>query len=142
MDVDLSSIDGTGTTIPLVVANMTAIAGRRMAETMARRGGLTVIPQDIPHGVVDDVIKWVEQRHPFFDTPITLSPQSTVADAISLLHKRAHGAVVVVENGKPVGIITEEDCKSVDRFTQLGQVMSKNLTTMPDTLGAREAFDF
>ena len=40
MDVDLSSIDGTGTTIPLVVANMTAIAGRRMAETMARRGGL------------------------------------------------------------------------------------------------------
>mgnify|MGYP006174096487 CR=1 FL=1 len=78
MDVDLSSVDGTGTTIPLVVANMTAIAGRRMAETIARRGGLTVIPQDIPHGVVDEVIKWVKQRHPFFDTPITLSPQSTV----------------------------------------------------------------
>ena len=39
-DVDLSSPDGTGTTIPLVVANMTAIAGRRMAETVARRGGL------------------------------------------------------------------------------------------------------
>ncbi|MEU2146718.1 IMP dehydrogenase, partial [Streptomyces globisporus] len=46
--VDLSSPDGTGTTIPLVVANMTAIAGRRMAETVARRGGLVVIPQDIP----------------------------------------------------------------------------------------------
>jgi IMP dehydrogenase len=142
MDVDLSSIDGTGTTIPLVVANMTAIAGRRMAETMARRGGLTVIPQDIPHAVVDSVIKWVKERHPFFDTPITLSPQSTVADAVSLLHKRAHGAVVVVEDGKPVGIITEDDCKSVDRFTQLHQVMSKDLTTMPDSLGAREAFDF
>ncbi len=39
MDVDLSAIDGTGTTIPLVVANMTAISGRRMAETIARRGG-------------------------------------------------------------------------------------------------------
>jgi len=142
MDVDLSSIDGTGTTIPLVVANMTAIAGRRMAETMARRGGLTVIPQDIPHAVVDSVIKWVKERHPFFDTPITLSPQSTVADAVSLLHKRAHGAVVVVEDGKPVGIITEDDCKSVDRFTQLHQVMSKDLITMPDSLGAREAFDF
>ena len=33
LDVDLASVDGTGTTIPLVVANMTAIAGRRMAET-------------------------------------------------------------------------------------------------------------
>ena len=30
-DVDLSSVDGTGTTIPLVVANMTAVAGRRSA---------------------------------------------------------------------------------------------------------------
>ena len=39
-DVDLASGDGTGTTIPLVVANMTAVSGRRMAETIARRGGL------------------------------------------------------------------------------------------------------
>ena len=37
MDVDLASHDGTGTTIPLVVANMTAISGRRMAETIADR---------------------------------------------------------------------------------------------------------
>jgi len=40
MEVDLASHDGSGTTIPLVVANMTAIAGRRMAETVARRGEL------------------------------------------------------------------------------------------------------
>jgi IMP dehydrogenase len=36
MDVDLSTHDGTGTTIPIVVANMTAISGRRMAETIGR----------------------------------------------------------------------------------------------------------
>ncbi len=52
LDVDLSTVDGSGTTIPLVVANMTAVAGRRMAETIARRGGLAVIPQDIPIEVV------------------------------------------------------------------------------------------
>ena len=34
--------------MPIVVANMTAIAGRRMAETVARRGGLVVLPQDVP----------------------------------------------------------------------------------------------
>ena len=56
MEVDLASNDGSGTTIPLVVANMTAIAGRRMAETMARRGGMVVIPQDIPIPVVAEVI--------------------------------------------------------------------------------------
>ena len=42
--VNLSTVDGTGTTIPVVVANMTAVAGRRMAETVARRGGLVVLP--------------------------------------------------------------------------------------------------
>ena len=94
MEVDLTSHDGSGTTIPLVVANMTAVSGRRMAETIARRGGLVVIPQDIPLDVVDSVIKWVKSRHTFFDTPLTLSPQQTVADAVSLLSKRAHGCLL------------------------------------------------
>ena len=62
MEVDLRSSDKTGTTIPLVVANMTAIAGRRMAETVARRGGLVVIPQDIPFVVVKDVIHYVKSQ--------------------------------------------------------------------------------
>ncbi len=142
MEVDLASHDGSGTTIPLVVANMTAISGRRMAETIARRGGIAVIPQDIPYAVVDSVISWVKARHTFFDTPITLSPQETVADAVSLLTKRAHGAIVIVENKKPVGIVTEEDCLGVDRFTQLQQVMSKDLVTLLDSADARSAFDF
>ena len=34
-DVDLASHDGTGTTVPIVVSNMTAVSGRRMAETVA-----------------------------------------------------------------------------------------------------------
>ena len=55
-DVDLASADGTGTTIPIVVANMTAVSGRRMAETIARRGGISVLPQDIPLDVVGEVV--------------------------------------------------------------------------------------
>lgn len=37
--VDLRTPDSLGTTIPVVVANMTAVAGRRMSETVARRVG-------------------------------------------------------------------------------------------------------
>ena len=48
LDVNLATCDGSGATIPVVVANMTAVAGRRMAETVARRGGVAVLPQDIP----------------------------------------------------------------------------------------------
>src|ERR1700709_1390852 len=113
-DVDLASADGTGTTIPLVVANMTAVSGRRMAETMARRGGLAVLPQDIPLDVVAEVVGWLKTRHPVFETPITLAPHETVSDALALLPKRAHRAAIVVQDGKPVGIVTEADCTGVD----------------------------
>ena len=140
-DVDLSTSDGVGTTIPLVVANMTAVSGRRMAETVARRGGMAVIPQDIPIPVVHDVISWVKARHLVFDTPITLGPAQTVGEAIALLPKRAHRAAFVVEDGRPVGVITEEDCTGVDRFTQVHQVMSANPVTLPDTVDPREAFE-
>ncbi|MEY3705385.1 MAG: hypothetical protein RLY29_757 [Actinomycetota bacterium] len=141
MDVDLRTSDGTGATIPIVVANMTAISGRRMAETVARRGGLTVIPQDIPIPVVADVIDWMKRRHLLFDTPITLEAHNTVADAASLIHKRAHGAIIVVADEKPIGIVTEEDWEGVDRFTQVHRVMSKDLLVIPDNLDARASFD-
>lgn len=141
MDVDLNTLDNTGATIPLVVANMTAISGRRMAETISRRGGLSVIPQDIPIDVVTEVISWIKSRHILFDTPITLTPEQTVADAASLIHKRAHGAIVVVENNKPLGIVMEEDWEGVDRFTQLSRIMSKDLMVIPSSVSVRQAFD-
>ncbi|WP_189309576.1 GuaB1 family IMP dehydrogenase-related protein [Streptomyces brasiliensis] len=141
-DVDLSSPDGTGTTIPLVVANMTAIAGRRMAETMARRGGLVVIPQDIPIDVVTEVVGWVKSRHLVLDTPIVLAPHQTVADALALLPKRAHNAGVVVdEDHRPVGVVTDEDLSGVDRFTQLVEVMSTDLLLLDADIDPREAFN-
>ncbi|MEY9949880.1 GuaB1 family IMP dehydrogenase-related protein [Kitasatospora sp. GAS1066B] len=139
--VDLSSNDGTGTTIPLVVANMTAVAGRRMAETVARRGGLVAIPQDIPTEVIAEVIDWVKQRHLVFDTPVTLAPGATVADALALLPKRAHGALVVVEGGKPVGVVAESDCQGVDRFTSVSQVMSRDLLLLDEGIDPRAAFE-
>src|SRR3954468_11324406 len=54
LEVDLTTPERVGTTVPIVVANMTAISGRRLAETVARRGGLAVLPQDIPIDVVGE----------------------------------------------------------------------------------------
>ena len=139
--VDLASVDGTGTTIPLVVANMTAIAGRRMAETTARRGALTVLPQDIPVDVVADVIAWVKSRHLVHDSPIELDPTATAGEALVLIHKRAHGAGVVVEDGRPVGIVTERDLEGVDRFAQVRDVMFSELVTLPEDHDAAAAYE-
>jgi IMP dehydrogenase len=141
LEVDLTTPDRVGTTIPVVVANMTAISGRRMAETVARRGGLAVLPQDIPVDVVSEVVSWIKARHPVYDTPITLSPTSTVSEALALLTKRAHGIVVVVEDGVPVGVVTDGACQGVDRFAQLSQVMAPDPLTVPAGTDLPKIFD-
>ncbi|MGH8876177.1 MAG: GuaB1 family IMP dehydrogenase-related protein [Stackebrandtia sp.] len=140
--VDLSTADGTGATIPVIAANMTAVSGRRMAETLARRGGLAVIPQDIPLDVVAEVVDWVKQRDNVYDTPLTLTGSHTVGDALALLPKRAHGAVIVVDgNRRPIGVVTESDCTGVDRFEQLHNIASTDLLTVDSGLAAEDAFD-
>jgi IMP dehydrogenase len=140
LDVDLATTDGSGATIPIVTANMTAVSGRRMAETVARRGGLAILPQDIPADVVADVITWVKSRDLVVETALTLTPTDTAGDALSLLPKRAHNAVVVVEDGRPVGVATEADCLGVDRFTQLSHVMSADPFTLPAGTPPEQAF--
>ncbi len=141
LDVDLRTPDGIGTTIPLVVANMTAVTGRRMAETIARRGGMAVLPQDVPIEAVAAAIAYVKDADPVFETPITVAPDAAVAEVLSLLGKRAHGAAVVVDNGRPVGIITERDCLEVDRFSRASGVMTPDIVTVTKDDDLRDAFD-
>ena len=141
-DVDLSTPDQVGTNVPIVVANMTAIAGRRMAETVARRGGLVVLPQDIPLDIIEMVVEHVKSRHPIFETPITLAPEDTVGEALSLIHKRSHGAVIVVDtDNRPVGVFTEYDAVGFDRFTQLKNVMNLDMVCFTDLMPVAEIHD-
>ncbi|MEZ5114924.1 MAG: GuaB1 family IMP dehydrogenase-related protein [Candidatus Nanopelagicales bacterium] len=140
-DVDVATVDGSGATVPVIVANMTAVSGRRMAETVARRGAIAVIPQDIPEDVVGDVIAWVKSRHPVFETPVTLDPTDTVGEALALITKRSHGAAIVVDGGVPVGVVTERDCADVDRFTRVHRVMTADPLVLPESISPREAFD-
>ena len=143
LDVDLRTVDGTGTTIPLVVANMTAVSGRRMAETVARRGGIAVIPQDIPIPVVAQAIARVKSGHLIHDTAVTVDPHETVGSVQALIAKRAHGAAIVVDDDgiRPIGIVAESDVSGVDRFAQAGDIMTTDLLTLPDGLSPQEAFD-
>ncbi|CAM3162173.1 GuaB1 family IMP dehydrogenase-related protein [Actinomyces slackii] len=142
MAVNLATDDATGTTIPLVVANMTAVAGKRMAETVARRGAMAVIPQDIPLDVVIETVAEVKASHLFYDTAVTVKPHHTCGYALGLIPKRSHGAAVVVDPAtrQPVGLVDLSDVSGVDRFTQVCEVMSTELMTLPDGIDAREAF--
>ncbi|GAA4771312.1 GuaB1 family IMP dehydrogenase-related protein [Citricoccus nitrophenolicus] len=130
MDVDISADDSTGATIPLVAANMTAVTGRRMVETMARRGGLGILPQDVPLEVIEQVARWVKGRHPVFETPLKVQPTDTVLDVLHLLGKRNHPAAAVVGgDGTFAGIVRQEDCEGVDRFSSVASVLRQPALT-------------
>lgn len=140
-DVDLSTRDGTGTTIPVVVANMTAVAGRRMAETVARRGGLVVLPQDLPIDAVRQTVDFVKSRDLVADTPVILTPEDSVSDAVALIHKRAHGAAVVVADGRPVGLVLQAATHGVDRFARVRDVAMADFVTAPVGTDPRLVFE-
>ncbi|GAA1484373.1 GuaB1 family IMP dehydrogenase-related protein [Brachybacterium fresconis] len=130
-DVDLSSDDGTGTTIPLIAANMTAVSGRRMAEVMARRGGLAVLPQDLSSERIDSIIRSVKQRDLLVDHPLTLTVDGTLGQAADLLPKRPHGIVVVIdEQRRPVGTISAEEIAGRDSFAPVGDVLSTDVPVL------------
>lgn len=140
-DVDLSTVDGSGTTIPVVVANMSAVAGKRMAETVARRGGIVIVPQDLPITAVKQTVEFVKSRDLVLDTPVTLEPDDSVSDAIALIHKRAHGVAVVVFEGRPIGLVRESACVGVDRFTRVRDIAVTDFVTAPAGTEPRKIFD-
>ena len=107
---------------------MTAVSGRRMAETVARRGGVAILPQDIPTDAVADVVASVKARHTVVESAVVVDTTDTVHTAMTLIGKRSHGAAAVVDAGRPVGVVAEADCLGADRFTQVSEVMTPDPT--------------
>lgn len=123
LDVDLSPGDGTSATIPLVSANMNSVTGARLAATLARRGGLGVLPQDMPLQELDAAIRWVKAQPVRWDTPLVLPPDATVADAGRLLPPtEGHGIVVAESSAAALSI---DDVLGVVPAARLG-------TALPD----------
>lgn len=142
-EVDINSPDAVGASTPIGVANMNAVAGKRMAETVARRGAIAVLPQDIPFDVLEKMVAYVKSRHLFYETALTLEPDSTIAEAMNIIHKRSHDTVVIIDKSYcPVGIFKENDGVGFDRFTPLSQVMSKELITVPAGLSPQKTFNY
>jgi IMP dehydrogenase len=103
---------------------------------MARRGGLAVLPQDVPLYVLRDVTDWINSRHSVLVTPVSLLASETVIDALHLMGKRPHGAVVVVDDaGRVAGVVRAADCEGQDRFASLASVMRQALVLDAGALG-------
>lgn len=67
LDVDLTPGDGSGATLPVVSANMNSVTGWRLAATLARRGGLGVLPQDLSMDEMVAAIERVKSSSPVWE---------------------------------------------------------------------------
>ena len=109
LDVSLAPDDGSGGSIPLVSANMNSVTGKRMAEAMARSGGLGVLPQDMRLDTVARIVRHIQACDPRYDTPLAVSRTATLRDVEGIIRKRDHGMVIVTEEERPIGLVTLGD---------------------------------
>jgi IMP dehydrogenase len=144
LDVSLAPTDGTGATIPIVSANMNSVTGPRLAASLARRGGLGVLPQDMPLQDLDAAIRWVKDQSVPFDTPFDFRPYDTVEDALRVVPAVAgHGIVLHEADGGFVGCIPASRLATALPDAKLGDLLHGALTSISadDIQGPREAFD-
>lgn len=140
LDTDLSPPDFPGGSHPVVSANMNAVTGKRMAETMARFGGLGVLPQDMALETAARIIAHIKAADPRYDTPLAVSPGATVRDVQGIIRKRSHDLVVVVDDERrPMGVVTQENLDS-DQYTPVSSLMSRRLVTLPLGISNRDAY--
>lgn len=141
-EVDLTPKDGPTASQPIVSANMNAVTGRRMAETMARYGGLGVLPQDMSLETVRRIVGRIKRADPRFDTALVVDKKAPLRQVQGLIRKRAHDMVVVTTDHRPLGVITHADLRERDQYTPAEELMAPQLVTLPTTTTNREAFLF
>ena len=149
LEVDLAPRDGTSATVPLVAANMNSVTGPRLAATLARRGGLGVLPQDMPLQDLDAAIRRVKDQPVSWDTPLVLAPQATVSEALRILPALPGHGIVVATGGADATIDTIRGVLPAERLAtalpdaRLGDLVrqSSPFLEAEDIGSGREAFD-
>lgn len=143
LDVSLAPNDGTGATIPIVSANMNSVTGKRLAATLARRGGLGVLPQDMRLQDLDEAIRWVKDQPVAFDTPYEAAPEETVADVLRRIPAvEGHGIVVNDSEGRYLGCLAAIQLGSALPDARVGDLLHGALTSLEaeDLTDGRAAF--
>jgi IMP dehydrogenase len=144
LDVSLAPGDGTGASIPLVSANMNSVTGPRLAATLARRGGLGVLPQDMHLDDLQAAIHWVKEQPIRWDSPLTLSPDDTVASALQRIPAvDGHGIVLHDSDGTYLGTIQAARLATALPDARLGDLLHGALASLDaeNIDSPRAAFD-
>jgi IMP dehydrogenase len=123
---------------------MNSVTGPRLAAALARRGGLGVLPQDLPLQELDAAIRWVKDQPVGWDAPIELPIDATVAEALRVVPAIAADVVVLRDaDGGEAGCVPAARLATALSDARLGDLVHGGVTSLDadDLDGPRAAFD-
>jgi len=117
--------------IPLVAAAMDTVTESRLAIAIAQEGGIGIIHKNLPARVqAAEVAKVKRFESGVVKDPITIAPDMSVRDVMTIKAQHNISGLPVVDQGRVVGIVTNRDL----RFeTNLDQPV-RNIMTPRDRL--------
>ncbi|MDA8244863.1 MAG: IMP dehydrogenase [Elusimicrobia bacterium] len=122
--------------IPLISAAMDTVTESGLAIAMAREGGLGIIHRAMPaHQQAEEVRKVKRHESGVISSPVTVSPDEKLKDAVALMAKRGVSSVAVISRGRLAGLLTNRDLrflKDLDRKVS-SAMTTKLVTARPGT---------
>ena len=134
--------------IPIVTSAMDTVTEAAMAIAMAQAGGLGVIHRNLDPEQQAALVRQVKKfESGMVVNPLTIDPDSTLADALTLMKQNGISGIPVVEGngarhpGKLVGILTNRDVRfATDPDQKVSELMTKNnLVTVRESVSQQEA---
>ncbi|MBD8525305.1 IMP dehydrogenase [Pseudomarimonas arenosa] len=98
--------------LPILSAAMDTVTESRLAIAMAQLGGIGILHKNMPLERQADEVRRVKMFEAgVIRSPITVSPDTTIAQVMKLTADRRISGVPVVEGGQLVGIVTSRDMR-------------------------------
>ncbi|HEX9617907.1 MAG TPA: IMP dehydrogenase [Anaerolineales bacterium] len=112
-EVDPSTrlVRGIRMAIPIISANMDTVTESEMAIAMAQIGGIGILHRFMPVERQAEMVRRVKRAESFVvENPITIPPETTLAEArAKMAETRIGGLVVVDDGGRLLGMLTARD---------------------------------
>ncbi|MEM0074170.1 MAG: IMP dehydrogenase [Thermoplasmatales archaeon] len=127
--------------IPVVSSPMDTVTETDMAIAMARLGGIGIIHRNNKREIQAEMIKKVKREESLIIRDLyTVTPDTTVGEAIKLMNEKHIAGLPVVENSILKGILTNRDVRFLRDFNKrVGDVMTKKVITGHDKISMEEA---
>ena len=125
--------------LPLVSAAMDTVTEARLAIALAQEGGIGIVHKNMTaQAQAREVQRVKKYESGVINDPITVTPDRTVDDVISLTRRKNISGVPVVEGDRLVGIVTNRDLRY---GTQLDAPVSTVMTPKERLVTVREGAD-